>query len=70
MLFNIQVVDDAVIANSTTPRRNLSFEALDVAAKGILLHRKQSVLNARLVSWWQFLKFFLRGPGDVKVPAH
>ena len=70
MLLNVEIVDDAVIADTTTPRRSLSFEALDVAAEGILLHRKKSVLNARLVSWRQFLKLFLRGAGDVEIPGH
>jgi hypothetical protein len=35
-----------------------------------LLHRKQGVPNARLVSCRQFLKLFLRGAGDVEVPGH
>lgn len=68
MLFNVEIVEDAVIAD-TTPRRSLSFEALDVAAEGILLHRKKSVLNARLFLWRQFLKLFLRGAGDVEIPG-
>ena len=68
MLFNVEIVDDTVIADATTPCRTLSFESLDVAAKGILLHRKQCVLNARLISCRQFLKLFLRGAGDVEVP--
>jgi hypothetical protein len=66
----MEIIDDAVIADTTTPRRSLPFEALDVAAEGILLHRKKSVLNARLVSWRQSLKLFLRGAGDVEVPDH
>jgi len=70
MLFNMEIVDDAVIADTTTPRRSLSFEVLDVAAKGILLHRKKSVLNACPVFWRQFVKLFLRGAGDVEVPGH
>ena len=70
MFFEVEIVDDAVIADTTAPRRNLSFEALDVAAEGILLHRKQGVPNARLVFCRQFLKLFLRGAGDVEVPGH
>jgi hypothetical protein len=69
-LFNVEIVDDAVIAGTPPPCRGLSFEALDVAAEGILLHRKQGVPNARLVSCRQFLKLFLRGAGDVEVPGH
>ena len=70
VLINVEIVDDAVIADPTAPRRSLSFEALNVAAEGILLHRKQSVPNARLVFCRQFLKLFLRGAGDVQVPGH
>ena len=70
MFFNLEIVEDAVIADTATPRRSLSFEALDVAAEGILLHRKKSVFNARLVFWRQFLKLFLRGAGDVEIPGH
>src|ERR1039458_7437431 len=70
LLLDVEIVDDAVIADTTTPRRSLSFEALDVAAEGILLHRKQGVPNARPVFCRQFLKLFLRGAGDVQVPDH
>src|ERR1039458_4633784 len=70
LLLDVEIVDDAVIADTTTPRRSLSFEALDVAAEGILLHRKQGVPNARPVFCRQFLKLFLRGAGDVQVPGH
>ncbi len=70
MLFSVQIIDDAVIANTATPRRSLSFEALDVAAEGIVLHRKQGVPNVRLIFCRQFLKLFLRGAGDLEVPGH
>ena len=70
LLFNVEVVDDAVIADAATPCRSLSFEALDIAAEGILLHREQGVLNARLIFWRKFSKLFLRGAGDVEVPRH
>jgi hypothetical protein len=36
VLFNVEIVDDAVIADATTPCGSLSFESLDVAAKGDL----------------------------------
>jgi hypothetical protein len=39
----VEIVDDAVIADTPPPCRGLSFEALDIAAKRIVLHRKQGV---------------------------
>ena len=70
LFLNVEIVDDAVIADTATPRRGLSFEAFDVAAEGVLLHRKQGVLNASLIFCWQFLELFLRGAGDVQGPGH
>ena len=70
MLLNLEIVDNAVIANATAPRSGLSFQALNVAAEGILLHCEQGVLNARLIFCRQLLKLFLRGAGDVEVPGH
>jgi len=51
---NVEIVDDAVIADTATPRCGLSLEALDIAGEGILLHRKQGVFSARLVFCRQF----------------
>ena len=67
---NVEIVDDAVIADTAAPRCSLSFEAFDVAAEGILLHCEQGVLNACLIFCRQSLKLFLRGAGDVEVPGH
>ena len=72
VFFNVEIVDDAVITDTPQPRRSLSFEArtVAVAGEGILLHRKQGVLNACLIFCRQFLKLFLCGAGDVEVPGH
>jgi hypothetical protein len=52
---NLEIVDDAVIADTAAPCRSLSFEALDVASEGILLHGKEGVFNARPIFCRQFL---------------
>ncbi len=49
MLFHMKIVDDAVVADATTPRRGLSFEALDIALEGIVLHGKEGGFNAGLI---------------------
>jgi hypothetical protein len=38
MLLNLQIANDAAIADATTPSGGLSFKALYIAQKGVLLH--------------------------------
>jgi hypothetical protein len=59
-----------IVSFDLSPRHGPFFEALDVGAEGILVHRRQGVLNARLILCRQFLKLFLRGAGDLEVPGH
>lgn len=70
MLLNIQIVNDAVIADATTPSGRLSFKALYITQEGVLLHGEKSTPNARLIFWRKLSKVLLCGRGELEVPSH
>jgi hypothetical protein len=68
--FSMWIVDDAVTADTATPRCGLPSESLNVTAEGVLLHCEQRLLNASLIFCGQFSQLFLGGAGDLEVPGH
>src|ERR1039458_5534163 len=70
MLLNIQIVNDAVIADATTPSGGLSFKTLYITQEGVLLHGEKSSSNARLIFWRKLSKVLLCGLGELEVPSH
>ena len=63
-LFNIEIVNNAVIAHPAPPCGFLPLEAFKVSLEGIGLHGDQRRLNARLISFWELLEVLLCRPGD------
>lgn len=68
--FEIEIEQDAVVADSASPRRRLSLEALQIALEGVRFHRKQRGFNACLLFWRELFVIFLRGTRDRDVPSH